>query len=269
MIRTSDGIRLDVRSVGSGAPRARARILQATRAAGMRKSASLLAIIVAPSTARAAIRPPMCLQPWRPTIKSARPRTWPMWCERSATARRMLWGCRWAALPPFTSVFDTRNSPARWSVAGVGYGAKPQQQADHGLSMQREADHAEAIGMTAFAHHLAGSGYAQCLRAKDEMGWLRFAEQLGEHCVSGMAMTLRGVLARRPSLWHLADAGVALICRSCLSSAMRTRPVSNQACFSRRRCPTRHYASCRVPVICLIWKNRHSSTPSYSGSSRR
>jgi pimeloyl-ACP methyl ester carboxylesterase len=90
-------------------------------------------------------------------------------------------------------------------VAGVGYGAKPEQQAEHSASSKRDADHAEAIGMTAFARNLAASHYAQCLRAKDETAWLRFAERLAEHSVIGMAMTLRGVLATRPSLWHLAD----------------------------------------------------------------
>ena len=90
-------------------------------------------------------------------------------------------------------------------VAGVGYGAKPEQQAEHSASSKRDADHAEAIGMAAFARNLAGSRYAQCLRAKDESAWLRFAERLAEHSVIGMVMTLRGVLATRPSLWHLAD----------------------------------------------------------------
>ena len=90
-------------------------------------------------------------------------------------------------------------------VAGVGYGAGPEQQPQYGLSLRAEADRAEAIGMAAFARELAGSGYAQCLRAKDEAGWRRFGEQLGKHSVTGMAMTLRGVLAARPSLWHLVD----------------------------------------------------------------
>ncbi len=91
-------------------------------------------------------------------------------------------------------------------IAGVGYGAEPEQRAEYSNSMHREADHAEAIGMKAYARKLADSSYAQCLRAKDELGWLRFVEQLGEHSVTGMAMTLRGVLAKRPSLWHLTDA---------------------------------------------------------------
>jgi len=91
------------------------------------------------------------------------------------------------------------------TIAGVGYGAKPEQQPEHGLAMKREAAHAEAIGMTGFARELAGSAYARCLRAKDEVGWRKFAGQLSEHSVAGMAMTLRGILAARPSLWHLAD----------------------------------------------------------------
>ena len=64
------------------------------------------------------------------------------------------------------------------TIAGVGYGAKPEQQPEYGNSTRREADHAEAIGMTAFARELAESGYARCLRAKDEAGWRRFSEQL-------------------------------------------------------------------------------------------
>jgi pimeloyl-ACP methyl ester carboxylesterase len=90
-------------------------------------------------------------------------------------------------------------------VAGVGYGAKPEQQAEHSAASRREADHAEAIGMSAFARELASSSYAQCLRAKDDTAWLHFAQRLAEHSVTGMAMTLRGVLAPRPSLWHLGD----------------------------------------------------------------
>jgi pimeloyl-ACP methyl ester carboxylesterase len=90
-------------------------------------------------------------------------------------------------------------------VAGVGYGAKPQQQPEHAERMCREADHAEAIGMAAYASELSESGYAQCLRAKNASGWRRFAAQLAEHSVTGLAMTLRGILATRPSLWHIED----------------------------------------------------------------
>jgi pimeloyl-ACP methyl ester carboxylesterase len=89
-------------------------------------------------------------------------------------------------------------------LAGVGYGAKPEQHAEHGKAARRQADHAEAIGMPGFARELSQSSYAQCLRGKDESGWRCFVDRLAEHSVTGMAMTLRGVLAGRPSLWHLA-----------------------------------------------------------------
>ena len=88
-------------------------------------------------------------------------------------------------------------------VAGCGYGANPSDQADHFAAMNREAKHAEAIGMSAYAQELAGSRYAKPLRAKDEGAWRTFAQQLTAHSALGMAMTLRSVLARRPSLWHL------------------------------------------------------------------
>jgi pimeloyl-ACP methyl ester carboxylesterase len=98
-----------------------------------------------------------------------------------------------------------RNLVRSLVVAGVGYGAKPEQQPEYGNAMRAEADHAEAVGMEAYAQELANSDYAQCLRAKDETGWRRFAAQLAEHSALGMAMTMRGILATRPSLWHLSD----------------------------------------------------------------
>jgi pimeloyl-ACP methyl ester carboxylesterase len=88
-------------------------------------------------------------------------------------------------------------------IAGCGYGSKPSERADYSAAMHREADHAESIGMMAYAAELADSTYAKLLRAKDEAAWKQFADQLSASSVTGMAMTLRGVLARRPSLWEM------------------------------------------------------------------
>jgi pimeloyl-ACP methyl ester carboxylesterase len=88
-------------------------------------------------------------------------------------------------------------------VAGCGYGSLPSEQEMFFADMNREADHADAIGMSGYAAELANSGYAQLLRAKSYETWNEFREQLTAHSAKGMAMTLRGVLARRPSLWHL------------------------------------------------------------------
>jgi pimeloyl-ACP methyl ester carboxylesterase len=88
-------------------------------------------------------------------------------------------------------------------VAGCGYGSQPSEQRAYLTAMNSEADHAEAIGMDAYAAELADSGYAQLLRAKNPDAWSEFKRQLTVHSAKGMAMTLRGVLARRPSLWQL------------------------------------------------------------------
>lgn len=119
-------------------------------------------------------------------------------------------------------------------VAGVGYGAKPEQQPQYGIDLRREADHAESIGMAAFTRELSESPYAQCLRAKDEASWQLFARQLAEHSVTGMAMTLRGILATRPSLWHLEDKLRALRMPTLLIAGDEDAPCLEPSLFLKR-----------------------------------
>ena len=100
-------------------------------------------------------------------------------------------------------------------IVGCGYGAKPSESTDYDAAMRREADHAEAIGMRAYADEMAGSRYARLLRVKSDRAWTTFVNELSDHSVAGMAMTLRGVLATRPSLWHL-EAKIATIAQPVL-----------------------------------------------------
>jgi pimeloyl-ACP methyl ester carboxylesterase len=132
-------------------------------------------------------------------------------------------------------------------VAGVGYGAKPEQQPQYGRSLRAAADHAEAIGMAAFARELAGSDYAQCLRAKDEVGWRRFADQLAEHSVTGMAMTLRGALAARPSLWHLVEGLRGLQVPTLLVAGDEDTPCLEPSLFLKATMPDA--ALCVLPRV--------------------
>jgi pimeloyl-ACP methyl ester carboxylesterase len=90
-------------------------------------------------------------------------------------------------------------------VAGCGYGAKPSEHARHREAMAREADHVDAIGMAAYAKELAASRYAKPLQTKDAEAFSQFARQLLDHSAHGTAMTLRGILAARPSLWRLEE----------------------------------------------------------------
>jgi len=205
MISTSDGIRLDVRSTGSGSP-----IVFAHEFSGDARSwepqISFFARYYRCTTYCARGYPPSDVPPALAAYDQLRAAddladVIGAVCDGPAHVIGLSMG-GFAALH-----FALRHPKLARSllVAGVGYGAKPEQHNEHSMAMQREADHAEAIGMKAYARELADSSYAQCLRAKDETGWRQFAQQLADHSVAGMAMTLRGVLAERPSLWHLAD----------------------------------------------------------------
>jgi pimeloyl-ACP methyl ester carboxylesterase len=132
-------------------------------------------------------------------------------------------------------------------VAGVGYGSKPDQQPQYGIDMRREADHAESVGMAAFARELSESGYARCLRAKDELGWRLFAEQLAEHSVVGMAMTLRGILATRPSLWHIAAQLRGLQVPTLLVAGDEDAPCLEPSLFLKHTLP--NAALCVLPRV--------------------
>ena len=95
-------------------------------------------------------------------------------------------------------------------LTGCGYGAEPD---THALFLEetlRTAETIETAGMAAAASRYAvGPSRVQYL-AKDPRGWDEFATRLAEHSAVGSANTLRGVQARRPSLWDLTDAMRAL-----------------------------------------------------------
>lgn len=91
-------------------------------------------------------------------------------------------------------------------VAGCGYGAEP--------GGAREEFIGEASRL---AEEIAEKGIAEVSKTygvgptrvqyhdKDPRGHAEFLRQLGEHSALGSANTMRGVQARRPSLWDLVD----------------------------------------------------------------
>ena len=90
-------------------------------------------------------------------------------------------------------------------VAGCGYGAEPGKR----RQFTEEASHTAAQfadkGMAEVAKTFgAGPARVQYLN-KDPRGYAEFLKQLAEHSSVGSANTMRGVQARRPSLWGLVD----------------------------------------------------------------
>ncbi|WP_207005490.1 alpha/beta fold hydrolase [Trinickia mobilis] len=88
-------------------------------------------------------------------------------------------------------------------VAGAGYGAEKQFE-DHfrGVSLE-VAKQFEAQGAKQFAQTYALAASRIAFQVKDPRGWHQFATTLGEHSARGSALTMRGVQARRPSIYDL------------------------------------------------------------------
>ena len=89
-------------------------------------------------------------------------------------------------------------------AAATGYGAEKAHEAYF-----REVSHEVANGFESGASDFApvyaeGASRVQ-FQAKDPAGWRLFAERLAAHSETGAANTMRGVQARRPSLYDLED----------------------------------------------------------------
>jgi pimeloyl-ACP methyl ester carboxylesterase len=90
-------------------------------------------------------------------------------------------------------------------VAGAGYGAEKQYE-EYFRSVSFEvAKQFEAQGAKEFARTYSLGASRVQFQNKDPRGWREFATQLGEHSSLGAANTMRGVQARRPSLYDLED----------------------------------------------------------------
>ena len=90
-------------------------------------------------------------------------------------------------------------------VAGVGYGAEPDQRE----RFRSEADITARIlrteGMAAWAAAYSLGPTRVQFQNKDPRGWREFADMLAEHSAAGSAHTQQGVQKERPSVFDLAD----------------------------------------------------------------
>jgi pimeloyl-ACP methyl ester carboxylesterase len=90
-------------------------------------------------------------------------------------------------------------------AAGVGYGAEKTREAEFREAAEQAARGFETKGSKAFAEVYGSSAARVQFEAKNPRGWREFVDQLGEHSPLGSANTMRGVQARRPSLYDLED----------------------------------------------------------------
>jgi pimeloyl-ACP methyl ester carboxylesterase len=88
-------------------------------------------------------------------------------------------------------------------VAGAGYGAEKQFEAYFKEVSEQVAQNFLKLGSEKFAPTYAVGASRVQFQNKDPRGWAEFAASLGQHSAQGAANTMRGVQARRPSLYDL------------------------------------------------------------------
>ena len=114
-------------------------------------------------------------------------------------------GCRWAGSPCCTSGSSIPERALSLVVAGAGYGAEKQHEAYFRNVSLEVARQFEAQGSEKFAQTYALGASRVQFQSKDPRGWQEFATMLGQHSALGSANTMRGVQARRPSIYDLEE----------------------------------------------------------------
>ncbi len=90
-------------------------------------------------------------------------------------------------------------------IGGCGYGAAPDKRAQFQQEAEAAAAQFEKASMAKAALGYGTGPTRVQFQNKDPRGWQEFIDQLAEHSTEGAAATMRGVQARRPSLYDLVD----------------------------------------------------------------
>ena len=90
-------------------------------------------------------------------------------------------------------------------VAGCGYGAQPEKRTQFHDETTRTAAQIESLGMEEVSKTYGTGPTRVQYQNKDPRGFAEFLDHLGGHSTRGSANTMRGVQARRPSLYDLTD----------------------------------------------------------------
>lgn len=123
------------------------------------------------------------------------------------------------------------------TVAGCGSGS-PLQGYEAAQQRYRElADSIEQQGFESFARAYARGPVRQPFLKKDPRGWQEFEAGLLANSATGIACTLRGVQARRPSLWHLEERLRALARPVLLLCGDRDEPCVEPSLYLNRVLP--------------------------------
>jgi pimeloyl-ACP methyl ester carboxylesterase len=124
------------------------------------------------------------------------------------------------------------------AVAGCGYGAQADKRKQFQDETGRTAAMNESRGMAEAAKGYSVGPTRVQYQNKDPRGWENFAKLLGEHSTRGSANTMRGVQARRPSLWDLTEQMKKLEVPALIATGDEDDPCLEPGLLMKRLIPT-------------------------------
>ena len=123
-------------------------------------------------------------------------------------------------------------------IAGCGYGAAPDKRAQFAAEATATAKVFEQDGMAKAAQAYALGPTRVQFQNKDPRGWQEFADQLAQHSTEGSARTMRGVQARRPSLFDLVEKMKTITAPTLIVTGDEDWPCLEPGLLMKRTIPT-------------------------------
>ena len=123
-------------------------------------------------------------------------------------------------------------------VAGCGYGAQPGKRQQFHDETAKTIAQIEGQGMSVAAKTYSLGPSRVQFQNKDPRGWGEFAANLAGHSTKGSALTMRGVQARRPSLWDLTDGMRKLEVPTLVMTGDEDDPCLEPGLLMKRTIPT-------------------------------
>jgi pimeloyl-ACP methyl ester carboxylesterase len=123
-------------------------------------------------------------------------------------------------------------------VGGCGYGAQPDKREQFREETNAAAAQIEKEGMREVAKRYSLGPTRVQFQNKNPRGWQEFADQLAGHSTPGSALTMRGVQARRPSLWELVEGMRALKVPTLIVTGDEDDPCLEPALLMKRSIST-------------------------------
>lgn len=119
-------------------------------------------------------------------------------------------------------------------VAGCGHGSARDAQATWAQQAREYADMLDREGMATVAERYANSPYRVQFRDKDQRGWKEWATHLADHDPRGLAMSVREVQGKRPSVLDLEQALRAMSLPVLLVAGDEDEPVLEMNLYMKR-----------------------------------